>query len=221
MDGEPPLRPPNLHRLGPKPPLNLVGGSLTARNGPTWAIGSGNLPRTAPNRRRWSPIPAGSTPHPVRPTGLDTGCTTGPVPSCVAVQNAIHTIQRVRGTVGVRVTVRVLHEQFLCLLHRRSRPSTLPFLPGSGVGDPLAVVCQSCFLSASAVLTAAKPLLGPFSWVWSETVRRMHGGGGVACLLSGACAACCGCGRCGADERQPASRLGGMMGAWRVCRTPP
>ena len=41
----------------------------------------------------------------------------------------------------MRVTVQALHRQFPSLLHRRSRPSTLPFLPGLGVGGPLVGVC--------------------------------------------------------------------------------
>ena len=42
----------------------------------------------------------------------------------------IHSIQRVQRTVGVRVTVQASYEQIPSLLHRQSRPSTVPFLPG-------------------------------------------------------------------------------------------
>ena len=77
---------------------------------------------------------------------------------------AVHIIQRVQCAVGVRVTVLALHEQFPSLLQRQSRPSTLPFLPRLGVGGPLAVFCQSCFVTASADLIAVQPLLGPFLW---------------------------------------------------------
>ena len=77
---------------------------------------------------------------------------------------AIHTIQRVQCTVGVRVTVLVLHEQLPCLLHRRSRPSAPPCLPRLGVGGPLPVFCRSCLVWAAAVLTTVQPLLGSFSW---------------------------------------------------------
>ena len=82
---------------------------------------------------------------------------------------AIHIIQPVQCTVGVRVTVQALPRQFPSLLHRRSCPWTLPFLPGLGVGCPLAVLCQPCFVSASAVLTAIKYLLA-LVHQWSETV---------------------------------------------------
>ena len=77
----------------------------------------------------------------------------------------MHIIQRVQCTVGVRVTVQALHEQFPSLLHRRSLPSTPPFLPGLGVGGPLVGFCLSCSVSASAVLTASRPLWGPCCWV--------------------------------------------------------
>ena len=59
------------------------------------------------------------------------------------LSGALHTIQRGQCTVGARVTVKALHTPFPRLLHRRSHPSTLPFLPGLGVGGPLAVVCLS------------------------------------------------------------------------------
>ena len=74
-------------------------------------------------------------------------------------------IQRVQCTVGVRVTVQALHKQFPSLLRRRFRIAALPFLPGLGVGGPLAVFCLSCFVSPSAVLTAVQPHLGPCLWV--------------------------------------------------------
>ena len=77
----------------------------------------------------------------------------------------IHIIQGVQCTVGVRVPVQALHRQFPSLLRRRSRPSTRPFLPRLGVGCPLAVFCLFCFVSASAVLAAVQPLLGPGVWV--------------------------------------------------------
>ena len=48
-------------------------------------------------------------------------------------EGAIHIIQRVQCTVGVRVTVLALHRQFPFLLHCQSLPSTLPFLPVLGV----------------------------------------------------------------------------------------
>ena len=74
---------------------------------------------------------------------------------------AIHIIQRVQCLFGVRVTVQALHAHLPCLLHRRPCPSTLQFLPRLGVGGSLAVFCQFCFVSASAVLPAVQPLLGP------------------------------------------------------------
>ena len=77
------------------------------------------------------------------------------------IARAVHVIERFPYTVGVLVTVQALHEQFPSLLRRRSRPSTLPFLPGWAVGGPFAVFRQSCFVLASAVLTAVKPLLDP------------------------------------------------------------
>ena len=74
---------------------------------------------------------------------------------------AIHIIQRAQCTVGVQVNVQALHKQFSILHHRRSLPSTLAFRPGLGAGGLLAVLCPSCFVSASAVLTAVVLLLGP------------------------------------------------------------
>ena len=74
---------------------------------------------------------------------------------------AFHIIQRVQCTVGVRVTVEALRRQSPSLLHRQSLPSTPPFLPGLGVGGPLAVFCFPCFVSASAVLSTVLPRVGP------------------------------------------------------------
>ena len=60
-------------------------------------------------------------------------------------QGAIHSIQRVQCAVGARVTVQASHRQFPSLLHRRSRPSTFPFLPELGAGGPLSF-CQTFFV---------------------------------------------------------------------------
>ena len=90
-----------------------------------------------------------------------TGSTLLPSSAHPPPKGAIHIIQR--GLVygwcasdGAGIAQAVPYHS---ILDRRSRSSTLPFLPGLIVGGSLAVLRQSCLVSA--VLTAVKPLLGP------------------------------------------------------------
>ena len=59
-------------------------------------------------------------------------------------------------------------------------PSTSPFLPDRGVGGPLAVFCFSCFVLASAVLSAVLPGPGPFFMAGI----RLHGPTKFRCVAS-------------------------------------
>ena len=77
---------------------------------------------------------------------------------CVAQPMQAWLVLRVQCTVAVRVTVQASRKQF-------PSNSTLPFLPGLGVGGPLVIFCLSGFVSASAVRTVVQPLLAPCLWV--------------------------------------------------------
>ena len=95
-------------------------------------------------------------------------------------EGAIHIIQRVQCTVGVRVTVQALHRQFPSLLHRWSRHSTLPSLPGLAgwvLGVPcrfsvLPVLCQhrrSSLLSSPSGARVAR-VCGWYATVWTQEI---------------------------------------------------
>ena len=123
-----------------------------------------HIPRASNN-----PAPTRPHPYPVPMPGQAAGCPA--VGGSLAMPRpahpqppfpwAIHIIQQFQYTV-VRVTVWALHRQFPFLLHCRSRPSTPPFRPGSGVGGSLAVFCLSCLVSAFVGPQCCPALLGPW-----------------------------------------------------------
>ena len=97
-----------------------------------------------------------------------------PLPPCVGKKRlgkwagAIHVIQRVQCTVGVRVPVQAVHRQLPTLRQSRASNPSLPPLvgcrgsPGGSMSPP--------FGSASAVLAGVLPRVGPWLRVWSENV---------------------------------------------------